>query len=61
MIMIIIVIYCEIWYLMKEEKAAGRGSGGGFGLDADLAAIHPISCVPGSAWGEIPGKSWKGS
>ena len=52
----IIVIHYEIWYLKKEEKTAGRGSGGGFGLDADLAAIHPISCVPGSAWGEIPGK-----
>ena len=22
--MIIIVIYCELWYLMKEEKTAGQ-------------------------------------
>lgn len=54
--MIIIVIYNKIWYPIMEENAAGRGSGGGLGLRADPAAIHPISCVPGSAWGEIPGK-----
>ena len=54
--MIIIVIYNNIWYPIMEEKAAGRGAGGGLGLRADPAAIHPIFCVPGSAWGEIPGK-----